>query len=274
MKKIRMIGFDLDGTLLSTKKKISDYTKRVLEDAHKKGIEILPVTGRPFTALPEDIKKLSYVRYAVTSNGARIVEMPSGKPVYEKLLPIEKARKILDILKEYDTLREIYYDGRGYNERCKREQIERYASSPESAEYTLTTRFEIESIEEKIEEENRDMDKVQGLFIHPQEKEAAWEQLLELDGIQVTGALANNIEVNAENVHKGNAILWLGKRLGIDPEEMLMFGDGANDIQMLQTAGIGAAVENAVPAVKEAADVIVGSNDEDGVAEYIETYIL
>ena len=84
----------------------------------------------------------------------------------------------------------------------------------------------------------------------------------------------NNIEVNSENVHKGIALLWLAKRLGIKKEEIMAFGDGSNDLKMICDAGIGVAMANGIESVKAAADLIAKSNDEDGVAQIIDQYVL
>ena len=95
-----------------------------------------------------------------------------------------------------------------------------------------------------------------------------------MTGVEATGALENNIEVNAEGVHKGMALLKLGEIFGISREEIAAFGDGSNDTRMLETVGMGAAMANAMPEVKEAADRLADSNDEEGVARFIEKYIL
>ena len=89
----------------------------------------------------------------------------------------------------------------------------------------------------------------------------------------MTGALPYNIEVNAEGINKGEALLWVAERLGIRREETLAFGDGANDVELLRTAGIGAAMSNGVPEVLAAADIKAGNNDEDGVACTIRRYL-
>lgn len=95
-----------------------------------------------------------------------------------------------------------------------------------------------------------------------------------MTGVEATGALENNIEVNAEGVHKGMALLKLGEIFGISREEIAAFGDGSNDTMMLKTVGMGVAMANAMPEVKKAADRLTDSNDEEGVARFIEKYIL
>ena len=100
------------------------------------------------------------------------------------------------------------------------------------------------------------------------------EDLRAVSGIEITGALKMNIEVNAAGVNKGKALVRLGEILGISREEIMAFGDGANDLDMMKEVGIGVAMGNGKEEIKEAADYIAASNDEDGVARFLEEYVL
>lgn len=274
MNRIKMIGFDLDGTLLTTEKVLTERTKRALEEAARQGIIVLPATGRPLCGLPKELLSLPIIQYAVTANGARVLEVESGKVIYEKLLPVEKARKILDIFEEYDTLQDIYYDGIGYADEEKLVHIYDYVMTHAMGEYILSTRRPVPDIWKKFEEENRGLDKVQALFRNQDEKMDAWKRIEVLGGVEMTRALENNIEINAEGVNKGAAMLRLGELFDIRREEIMAFGDGINDKKMLETVGVGVAMENAMPEVKAVADEIALSNDEDGVAKFIEEHVL
>lgn len=270
--KIKMIGFDLDGTLLTTDKKMTSYTREVLEEAIRRNIIVLAVTGRPYSGIPKELREFDGIRYLITSNGARIVE--DGKFIYERLLPVEKARKILDIFEEYDTLREIYYDGKGYAEEALLAQVDRYVPLSSMAAYVASTRVPVSSVREKFEAENRALDKIQALFADEADKKDAWRRVEQIEGVEVTGALSNNIEVNEQGVQKGAALLRLGEQLGICREEIMAFGDGANDVMMIKTVGTGVAMANGIPQIIQAADILAESNDEDGVAKVIEQYVL
>ena len=271
--KVRMIAFDLDGTLLTTDKRLTDETRRTLDQAAKRGILLVPATGRPLTGMPAEVLGIAGVRYAITANGARVVSAEDGKILREKLISVEKARKVLDIYGEYDTLREIYYDGQGYMEARQMEQLDHYVPDPNMAKYMRNTRKSVPDLMEKFRQENRAMDKVQAVFACAGEKEQAFRRIREMEGVEATGALSYNIEVTAGGINKGEALLWLAGELGIDREEILAFGDGANDADMIRAAGIGAAMEVSVPEVRAAADILAGSNDEDGVARAIQRYI-
>lgn len=273
--KIKMIGFDLDGTLLTDQKELGEYTVQILKRAVEEGIVILPITGRPLCGLPEEVTGLTGLRYAITANGARILDLKNAAVLKEQLVSVETAEKILDILGNYDSLREIYYDGTGYAEREKLEQIDHFFEEGPMAEYVRSTRQPVENLMDKFRKESREVDKVQGVFADLGEREAALDEIRKLEGVTITGALHNNIEVNAAGVDKGNALLWLAQYLGIAPEETMAFGDGNNDITLLEKAGTGVAMKNGIEEVKHAADRITEkTNDEEGAAKFIETYVL
>lgn len=273
--KIKMIGFDLDGTLLTDQKELGEYTVQILKRAVEEGIVILPITGRPLCGLPEEVTGLTGLRYAITANGARILDLKNAAVLKEQLVSVETAEKILDILGNYDSLREIYYDGTGYAEREKLEQIDHFFEEGPMAEYVRSTRQSVENLMDKFRKESREVDKVQGVFADLGEREAALDEIRKLEGVTITGALHNNIEVNAAGVDKGNALLWLAQYLGIAPEETMAFGDGNNDITLLEKAGTGVAMKNGIEEVKHAADRITEkTNDEEGAAKFIETYVL
>lgn len=273
--KIKMIGFDLDGTLLTDQKELGEYTVQILKRAVEEGIVILPITGRPLCGLPEEMTGLTGLRYAITANGARILDLKNAAVLKEQLVSVETAEKILDILGNYDSLREIYYDGTGYAEREKLEQIDHFFEEGPMAEYVRSTRQPVENLMDKFRKESREVDKVQGVFADLGEREAALDEIRKLEGVTITGALHNNIEVNAAGVDKGNALLWLAQYLGIAPEETMAFGDGNNDITLLEKAGTGVAMKNGIEEVKHAADRITEkTNDEEGAAKFIETYVL
>lgn len=272
--KCRIIGFDLDGTLLNSEKHIAEHTREVLTRAVEQGIWILPVTGRPLGGLPKEVVEFPGVQYAITANGARIMETQTGGCLYERLVPVKTAEQIMKIFSDYDALREVYYGGKGYAEAEEFSRVEEYMRSPQMAAYVRATRTPVPDILQLIREKGQDTDKVQGVFKIDEERTEARKRLEAVEGIEVTGALSNNIEVNAVGVDKGNAILWFADHLGIPHEEVAGFGDGNNDIQLLKKAGIGVAMANATDQVKAVSDYITGTNDEDGVATFIEKYIL
>ena len=272
---IKMIGFDLDGTLLNSNKEISDYTRDVMREAVKQGVIILPATGRPLTGIPKPVMALPGIRYAVTANGARVVDVQEDKVLHEALLPYEKGKELLEIFAKYDTYREVYYEGFGYATADMVEHIEEYMPIKPMIEYMRTTRRRVPDVEAMFHEKKMAVDKLQALFRDTETRDLAMKEVKEkVQGAAVTSALGNNIEANGEDAQKGIALLKLGEILGIKKDEIMAFGDGSNDMDMIRRVGFGVAMENGIDEIKDAADYITVTNDEHGVAKAIEKFVL
>lgn len=273
-RKIKMVGLDLDGTLLNDKKELLPYTKDVLRRAVDQGIIVLVATGRPWLGVPEELRNFPGMRYALTSNGARIIDRDENRVIEEKLLSPELARKALEICEKYDTLQEVYFDGQGYAQADKMLHVEKYHKNPNMWEYIRTTRIPVEDIFALVEKENRGMDKTQALFADMDERAKACKELEDVEGLELVGSLKYNIEINARGVNKGTGLVNLGRILGIRREEIMACGDGDNDTAMMREAGFGVAMENAEEQVKQAADYITSGNEDEGAAKAIEKFVL
>ena len=272
--KIKMIGLDMDGTLLTTEKKLTAYTKEVLRKALNQGIEIVLSTGRAITGIPKELLEMPGMKYAVTINGARIIDLQENEVIYENTLSMETALKLLDIIGEYDAIQEAFIDSVCYSSKDKLSHANDYFLHPSIAEYVLKSRTPVEDVRATVVEKNKSVDKVNGMFRTVEDKKSSYELLTKVSGVVVVSSLGNNWEINAEGTDKGSAMLKLGELLGIRKEEIMACGDGMNDIAMLEAVGLGVAMANADPEVKEAADYITASNDEDGVAKAIEKFVL
>ena len=233
----------------------------------------MPATGRPITGVPKELLEFPGIRYAVTANGGRVIDLEKNEAIVEELLPHDIAEVMLDVFEHYDTFREIYFDGVGYASREALEHIGKYLSVPAMANYIMSTRVAVDDVRVKFDETKLPVDKIQALFTSVEDRDAARKEL-KMHLVRFAEALPMNLEINAAGVNKGKAMIELGKLLGIPREEIMAFGDGNNDLKMLKEVGTGVAMENAIPSVKEAADYVALSNDEEGVAKFIEKYVL
>ena len=274
MKHIKMIGLDLDGTLLNGRKEVTDHTRKILEQAIAQGIIVLVATGRPLTGIPGQVRAIQGMQYALTTNGARIYDLLQDRTILEHPLSGEKAKKVLKIAGKYDTLQEAYFDREVYAQEDQLKRISQYHKNPHMWEYVRATRTAVPSLTEWYEMSGRDADKLQLMFADMQELAHARKELGKIPGLVLTGSLGNNIEVNAEGIDKGIGILELGRRLGISREEIMACGDGDNDLEMLKAVGVGVAMGNADADVKAAADYVTDTNEEEGVAKAVEKFAL
>lgn len=273
-KHIRMVGLDLDGTLLTSKKELTERTKRTLEKAVAQGCEVLISTGRPVTAIPEELLTFPGIKYAVTTNGARVIKTKTRETVYENLLSMDVAAQVLDILADYDDLYEVVIDGQGYTKADYLRNVKEYYESPSMQKYMLSTRVPVENVKETVFEKQRPVDKVHGIFRNMDHLKEAIERVKQIPNVEVTGAFTHTLEVNAAGVNKGAAMVRLGELLGIQREDIMACGDGMNDYEMLQEVGFGVAMENADERVKAIADYVTDTNDHEGVAKAFEKFVL
>lgn len=269
---IRLIGLDLDGTTLTTDKKLTPHTKEVLEACIRQGIEVLPATGRVWSGIPEELMKMEDVHYVISSNGAAVVELATGKAVYTNGIAWDRALEVFDILERYDTFYDAYAEGNGWCEARFYENLNDYGIEPLIQRLVKSSRTCIEDLREWVKEHKSPIEKINMFFRDEEKRQQAFRELSGIPDLAVTCSLTNNLEINHCTCNKGDALLNLGKILGISMEQIMACGDGNNDLEMVRNAGVGVAMENGEDSVKEAADYVTVTNDEEGVARAIELF--
>ena len=272
-KNIKMIAADLDGTLLRDDKKLDSRTIEVISKVIDNGVIFVIATGRPFNGIPEELLNIKGIRYAITSNGARVVDIATKKTIIRKPLPREKGIKALEIGAKYDTLMEIYYDGQGYADKDKMRNVENYHKNPNMWNYFRATRKQVDSVMDMALNCENDMDKMQILFPNLEDRQKAWVEVRKIKDINAVDSIGYNIEINSKEAHKGAVLKELADMLSIDISEVMAFGDGDNDASMIKEAGFGVAMGNSGEMALNAADYVTESNNDNGVANAIEKFV-
>ena len=273
-KKIKLVGVDLDGTLLDSQKQIAEYTKEVIRKANEQGCYVLASTGRPLSAVPQSILDVVGTKYVVAINGAEIIDMKTKEIVYESLLPVDLAVKSMEILEEYDLLIEVFIDDVGYTDARALEKVEEYVITPAMVKYMKESRVPVEDVKATLIEKNRPVGKVHAIFRYPEQREEVRKRLLEEMDVDLTGSSPRDLDVNRKGTNKGIGLVKLGEILGISKEEIMACGDSFNDYEMLSEVGLGVAMGNAEESLKAIADYITDTNDNYGVAKAIERFVL
>ena len=272
MADIRIIALDLDGTLLDSAKRLSDVNREALAAAAAKGVWVVPTTGRFFGMMPPAIRDLPFVRYAITVNGAQVYDREADAALVREELPLETALGIMRILDGHDVIYDCYRNNWGWmNEVFKAKRAE-YATNEHYCKMIQDFRNGVPELKAHLESTRPEGD-VQKIMLFSRldadvavlktitaEVEAAYPD------VKVTSSTWNNLEINAKTAHKGVALRRFAEVLGLTLENCMSFGDGANDLTMIEAAGTGVAMSNACPEVLAAADYVTTSNDEDGVA--------
>lgn len=276
---IRMIGLDLDGTLFNSRKQLTAHTRQVLERAAARGIVIVPATGRPRSGLPAVLEHLAGIRYAVVTNGAAVYDLAEDRCIYEKYMDREAAAELLRRTRGLQTVQGAFVGPWGYMEEIDRQRIEQLSLVEEMKQYLRSSRKVVEDLPAFVLGEARGPQKLVLMFL----KDREGRPVDSAEAIRIAGEYAQfsfvsggvgNIEIMDSAVGKGTALLELGRQLGIGREEIMAVGDSENDLDMICKAGLGVAMANGEEIVRRRADVLTGSNDEDGAAAAIERYAL
>ncbi|MBR6747636.1 MAG: HAD family phosphatase [Clostridia bacterium] len=273
-KDIRVIALDLDGTLFNSQKEVSQHTKDVLAECSRRGIIVMPATGRPATGFPHVLEAVPSFRYALTSNGALVYDFAEKKGIYEDTISVENALKVVEFTRKYDVMCDAYIGGYGYSEKDKLANIANYFQTQKMIDYVLSTRIPVDDMGKFIRENGVGVEKLVCFFGDLSLQDKLAEDLAQFDFLKITRALVNNVELNNATCNKGESLLQFAAHMGFTREQTMACGDGNNDLDMIRAAGFGVAMDNAAPEVKEAADYITLSNDDDGVAAVIEKYVL
>ena len=271
----KLIALDLDGTMLTYEKQITPRTYAALERAAAQGHYVVPATGRALHALPEVVQALPFVHYAITINGACVSNTDTGEKLLRCEIDRDRALEIMEYARNYDCMYDCYWNDAGWSERAFLERIDYFNRDEAVRKLILQTRRPVDDLFAKVRAEMETVQKVQLCFREIPERNAAWMDITTaFPDIAATASFANNLELNHRMATKGNALRFLARKLGIPERDTIAFGDSSNDLSMLQTAGTGVAMGNASEAVKKISRVVTDTNENDGVAVYLEKHVL
>ncbi|MEY8339462.1 HAD family hydrolase [Lachnospiraceae bacterium 62-35] len=274
MAEIKLIALDLDGTLLNENKEVPFENEVALRECAVRGIYIVPATGRTAYGIPDIVKDIPGVRYAITINGGKVVDMAENKVISSCFLTKEKTLEVMEIAEHFSAMYDAYVGDRGVSEERFLNHMEDYGLTPGIQQLIRKTRICYPSITEHIKKLDCPVDKVTIFVKDPSIKAQIRERLNQVEGILISSSLACNLEINAEGATKGAGLLELAQFLKIPREQTMAFGDGENDISMIKEAGLGIVMENGAPFLKKIADYVTASNEDAGVAAAIKAFIL
>lgn len=262
------VFLDLDGTLLNSQKVMTASTLQTLECAAERGALIIPATGRFYMGIPEEIRRLPFVRYCVNINGAEVYDAWEDRVLHREEIPIRRAMEIFTLMEHFSGIYDCYAGGQGYMDSDFYARIPEFIPDESRRRIILSMREPVERFRETVEKRFPSIQKTQQFFVDMEERNRCIAYLTEaLPDCSVTTSLEMNVEVNSKNANKGQGLLFLRDYLGLPGERIIAFGDNSNDVSMLRSAGIGVAMGNGTPEALAAADMVTASNDEDGVAQ-------
>lgn len=270
--KIKLIALDMDGTLLNEKKQISEGNHETINQAMEQGIYIVPASGRIKSALPKEILAHPGISYGICSNGATIIDMKTNDVLFRCNLDRKVVLEILEDLVDFDIIIDVFADGTVITDEINKNRLEEFGLSDAMKEYVRSSRTYIPSLKDYIKNEAVHMERFNIFYKTLEQKEAICKKLSKYQ-VVIASSLSNNLEINKQGADKGTALMWLANHLGILPEETMAMGDSNNDTTMIKKAGIGVAMGNAIQEIKDIANEITLTNEEDGVAFSIRKYL-
>jgi Cof subfamily protein (haloacid dehalogenase superfamily) len=265
MSPIKLIAIDQDGTLLDDNSSVSERNVQAVQSAVSHGIQVIIATGKTYMSAVPVMEKLGIQAPGVFTQGLVICNA-DGSVRYERALDRETAVQLIQFSEEHNLPQCAYCGPRILTPRqgkYPRLLHEKYQEPP---------LLEVGPLLNMIDDIR--INKL--LLSDEQNNGETRRRLAELvgDKATVTQAVPEFIEVLPPGASKGRGVKLLLDDLGIAPHEMLAIGDGENDVEMLQMAGIAVAMGNGRTAVKTIADFVTADNNHSGVAEAIEKFAL
>lgn len=270
----RVIALDLDGTLLDSRLQIRPATISALQQARDQGVDVIMVTGRHHIAAYPYHHQLQLDTPAICCNGTYAYDFHARRAIASNPLSKAQAQRILQKIRTYNIRGLMYVDNAMAYETVDAhiEHMHRWAHSlPEPVRPAL---IQVESFE-RLGEEAQSIWK---FLVLKQEEDAGFHAFLaevEADaGLNFEWSGGNRVDVTQADNSKGARLAeWIATR-GIDPAEVIAFGDHHNDISMLRMAGLGVAMGNSDDVVKSNAQWVAGSNDTDAIADTLRQFVL
>lgn len=275
---IKAIVLDIDGTLLNTGKIISEKTKQALIAAQEKGIKVILASGRPTTGmleLAEQLEMTKYEGFLVSYNGARVTDCLTKKVLFNQAMSIETGQAILEHLKKFDVIPMIDKEDYLYVNDVYSGMLDLPDGAFNIIEYEARGgNFKLSEIDDLAAFANFPINKIL-IAAQPEYLQKIAPALHAPFDEIVTAAFSAPFyfEFTDKGIDKAKALNTVFPEMGIHSENIIAFGDGHNDRSIIEYAGIGVAMGNAVDALKEIADDVTLSCDEDGIAAGLEKYL-
>jgi 5-amino-6-(5-phospho-D-ribitylamino)uracil phosphatase len=240
---IKLVALDMDGTLLNKEGMVSDRNREAIQAAKEKGIFVVLSTGRSIITSREHADALGLDSYLVTVNGSEIWD-PKRELVERNLVKSDLIEWMWQLSQQHKTHFWASSPGRIWHNEMP-EDIHTW----EWMKFGFTI----------------DDDAIRALIL---------DELHAKGDFEISNSSLKNIEVNSAGINKARGLKIVCSRLGIEMKNVMAVGDSLNDLAMIKEAGLGVAMGNAQDIVKEEADWVTLTNEEDGVAKAIHKWVL
>ena len=284
---IKLVACDLDGTLFNSNMTVSDTNTQAVKNAQNNGIEFLIATGRAPRESRSILKDADLNTGFINLNGA-LVFNEEGKLIVKHSIPTNKSIQIVNLLHDAGFYFEIVTEKQVYSENLEQRITNvahlmvylnplldfRQAVAISAGNKTITNMKQVPSFTKLLSDPKIEVMKFIAFDSRGHEAFAdVKEEIAKLGDLVVTSSSSSNIEINAVKAQKGLALLDYAKLKNIKQNEIAAIGDNLNDESMIRAAGVGVAMGNAIPLIKDIAQVTTKNNNEDGVAYILNQFV-
>lgn len=268
----RLLALNIDGTLLQSNGRLHKSTKEAIEYVQEKGIYVTLITSRSFPSAKKVAKALKLDTQIVTHRGA-FIGKNIDKPVYVNRIAEEVTYDIIRFLEGFPCQIRIVHEKFALANKYKLNHNLMAKTVFSSGDPVFYSQQFVESVSETILEEPVSPPKIEVYFENSDDLEdartAIREMFSEVDMLKLNDL---RLEIVSAGVSKLNGLLYLGEQLGIRSNQMVVIGDGMDDLEMIEAAGLGVAMGNAPAEVKNAADWLTRTNDQHGVTYMVKEH--
>lgn len=269
----KMIGLDLDGTLLKDDKSIDTKTKEYLETLSANGVHIVPITGRPLSGVPDCVRNIKGVDYIISNNGSKTVLNSTNETLFSLAMDNATSKRVIESVKQTGAIFEVFLNHYGYCEKFVFDHYKEVYTGTVLGDYIFSSRKQVNSLLTLFDDKNAESDEVFIICKDNDDREIIKAQTDKISGIQYCMLADRFLEITKNGTDKGTALEMLCNHLKIGLDKVIAFGDGENDLQFLNKAGTAVAMGNASDSVKAQADIITDTNNNQGVLKALKSLI-
>lgn len=271
-KNYQLIALDMDGTLLTSDKKITAKTLETIEKAIEKGKHVVLSSGRAMDELKAYERELAVLSYGIMESGAIVYDFRKKENVYQAKVAPEMINKIMETAQLEDTMIQFFSEGHSITEQKKIANMREFEMEIYQPMFEKIC-WMVDDMHVYYEQEKPNVEKINIYHKDTESRLRTYERLKDLP-LSFSFSEITSLEISPEGVSKGEGLKKLCEYLGISVEDTICVGDADNDLPILKIAGLAVAMGNANEQVKAVSDVIVSDNDHEGCREAIRKYLL
>lgn len=269
----KMIGLDLDGTLLKDDKSIDAKTKEYLETLSANGVHIVPITGRPLSGIPDCVRNIKGVDYIISNNGSKTVLNSTNETLFSLAMDNATSKRVIESVRQTGAIFEVFLNHYGYCEKFVFDHYKEVYTGTVIGDYIFSSRKQVDNLLTLFDDKNAEADEVFIICKDNDDREIIKAQTDKISGIQYCMLADRFLEITKNGTDKGTALELLCNHLKIKLDKVIAFGDGENDLQFLNKAGTAVAMGNATNSVKSQADIVTDTNNNQGVLKALKNLI-